>query len=46
MYLDEDLTHNFDELLDRGYEMVSRLKQEKDLLKGAEEGMREEIGIL
>ncbi|KRX10170.1 hypothetical protein PPERSA_08573 [Pseudocohnilembus persalinus] len=46
MYLDEDLTHNFDELLDKGYEMVARQKDEKDLLKGAEEQMKEEIDTI
>ena len=30
MYLDKELTYNFDDLLDKGYNMVSNKKQDRD----------------
>ncbi len=43
LYLDESLAHTFDDLLDKGYELVSNKKDERDVLKDAEEAMREEV---
>lgn len=33
LYLDESLAHTFDDLLDKGYEMVATKKEERDILK-------------
>ena len=42
LYLDQDLAHTFDELLENGYEMVLNKKHERDTLKEFEENLRQE----
>eukprot|EP00825_Cyclidium_porcatum_P039263 TRINITY_DN4713_c0_g4_i1.p1 TRINITY_DN4713_c0_g4~~TRINITY_DN4713_c0_g4_i1.p1 ORF type:complete len:310 (-),score=68.34 TRINITY_DN4713_c0_g4_i1:255-1184(-) len=43
LYLDQDLQHVFDDLLDKGYDMVSNKKEERDILKSGQENMLAEI---
>ncbi|KAL4450990.1 hypothetical protein ABPG74_021312 [Tetrahymena malaccensis] len=46
LYLDEALINTVDDLLDKGYEIVSAKKQERDILKDQEKAMLEECGNL
>jgi hypothetical protein len=32
LYLDEDLAHTFDDLLEKGYNLVAQKKEESDVL--------------
>ena len=40
LYLDQDLAHTFDELLENGYELVLNKKHERDTLKELEENLK------
>ncbi len=42
LYLDQDLAHTFDELLENGYELVLNKKHERDTLKEFEENLHSE----
>lgn len=33
LYLDEALAHNLDDLLDKGYDLVTNKKDERDIMK-------------
>lgn len=46
LYLDEALINTVDDLLDKGYEMVTSKKEERDILKDHEKVMLNESASL